>query len=413
MSSQFLRKWHGIQKLARSAGWVATLKWVLRRLLNGPTPSGAIDVFSHYSFVHPTQLAAVDSLYPANTINWFIPDFNVGSGGHLNIFRMIWNLEKKGIQSRIIIVKPNQHHSKEQAQSNIRKHFFPLQAEVWLGLNGLPSAEFAVATGWDTAYPVRDFTGATHKLYFVQDYEPCFYALGSDAVLAENTYNFGFYGITAGSWLAKKLTAEHGMTTHSVGFGVEHDRYQQTPRREPHIKRVFFYARPPTPRRAFELGLLVLNVVSDRLPDTQFLLAGWDTAAYHIPFPHLGCGTVSLEELPDLYSQCDVALVLSLTNVSLLPLELMACGCAVVSNSGPNVDWLVTDDVAALTRCEPGALADAICDLLVNDDKRKALASRASAYAQEMTWTDVAESFEQGLQAVRNHSSQKVTECVA
>lgn len=408
MREDLLRKWHGLKRLASNAGWLATFKWALRRLLSGRPPAGTIDVFAHYDFVWPRALQAVDGTRTVGSINWFIPDFNIGSGGHLNIFRMIWNLEQKGYESRIIIVKPNQHSTKEQAKQTIRKHFFPLQASVWLGLDGLPSAEFAVATGWDTAYPVRDFEGADHKLYFVQDYEPYFFALGSDAVLAENTYRFGFFGITAGAWLAHKLAVEHGMATHAVGFGVEHDRYKQTPRREPHIRRVFFYARPPTPRRAFELGLLVLKAVSDRLPDTQFLLAGWDTATYHIPFPHLACGTVALEELPDLYSQCDVALVLSLTNVSLLPLELMACGCAVVSNCGPNVEWLVNSDVAALTQCNPQALADAICNLLTNEDERHALTKRAREYADNMSWADVAGSFEVGLKEVRVQASERV-----
>jgi glycosyltransferase involved in cell wall biosynthesis len=247
----------------------------------------------------------------------------------------------------------------------------------------------------------------------VQDYEPWFYPLGSEAVLAENTYRFGFFGITAGAWLSQKLASEYRMATHAVGFGVEHERYRQLPRREPHIRRVFFYARPPTPRRAFELGLLVLRAVSERLPNTHFLLAGWDTAAYHIPFPHLACGTVALDELPDLYSQCDVALVLSLTNISLLPLELMACGCVVVSNRGPNVEWLISDEVAALTDSDPVAMTDAICRLLEDDELRLAMSDRAQKYAMNMDWGTVAESFEEGLIKVRNQTPAKGAECDA
>jgi glycosyltransferase involved in cell wall biosynthesis len=202
--------------------------------------------------------------------------------------------------------------------------------------------------------------------------------------------------------LAAKLHEEFAMTTHPVGFGVELDRYRRMPRREPEIRRVFFYARPPTPRRAFELGLLVLNAVWQRLPDTQFVLAGWDTAGYHIPFPHLGCGTVALDDLPDLYSQCDVALVVSLTNASLLPLELMACGCAVVSNRGPNVEWLINDSVAVLAEASPEGLADAVCGLLEDDEQRALLSSRAEAFARSHTWDMVARDFEAGLVQARS-----------
>ena len=56
------------------------------------------------------------------------------------------------------------------------------------------------ATGWETAYPVFNDAGDARKCYFVQDFEPLFYPVGSEYVLAENTYRFNFFGITAGKW---------------------------------------------------------------------------------------------------------------------------------------------------------------------------------------------------------------------
>jgi glycosyltransferase involved in cell wall biosynthesis len=399
MALNLAKKIWRVREMARREGVFVALRAVVRRLRQGP--ARYIDIFRHYDFALPYVLPAQPGEPQPNALLWFIPDFNVGSGGHLNIFRTIWHLEQMGYTSRIVICTPVTHHDAHEARDEIRKHFFPLQAQVLLGLNGLPPSEFAVATGWDTAYAVRAFTGARHKLYFVQDYEPHFYPVGSESVLAENTYHFGFFGITAGGWLASKLAQEYGMVTHPVGFGVELDRYKRLPRREPEIRRVFFYARPPTPRRAFEIGLLVLNAVWGRMPDTQFVLAGWDTAGYHIPFPHLACGTVALDDLPDLYSQCDVALVVSLTNASLLPLELMACGCAVVSNKGPNVEWLLNEDVATLAHASPEALTEAVCGLLQDDEKRHAQSARAETFARAQTWDMVAQDFAAALQHAR------------
>lgn len=391
--------------MVRQDGLLRTARAVWHRLRHGQkAPWQQVDVFQHYAFAWPVAIPALPGQANANTLVWFIPDFNVGSGGHLNIFRTIWHLEKMGYQSTIVIAKPATHHDAALARAAIREHFFPLQAQVHIGLEGLAPCEFAVATGWDTAYAVRAFAGAAHKLYFVQDYEPYFYPVGTEYVLAENTYRFGFFGITAGHWLAGKLAADYGMTTHAVGFGVEGERYRPLPRREPAKRRVFFYARPPTPRRAFEIGLLVLNAVWERMPDTEFVLAGWETSGYRVPFPHLACGTVALDELPDLYSQCDVALVLSLTNASLLPLELMACGCAVVSNHGPNVEWLLNDDLAVLADTTPEALTDAVCALLQDDARRAALCQRAEAFARAQTWEAVAGGFEAGLQAARQQA---------
>src|SRR5690606_37442928 len=64
-----------------------------------------------------------------------------------------------------------------------------------------PDVDAIFATAWETAYPVFVDPSTARRLYFVQDFEPTFYATGSNSVLAENTYRFGFHGITAGRWL--------------------------------------------------------------------------------------------------------------------------------------------------------------------------------------------------------------------
>jgi O-antigen biosynthesis protein len=411
MIRMFLPRALRVLAMFKNIGFWAAFSWVVRRLLNGRDVRAGINVFAHYDYVFACSNVALKGDYQSKDINWFIPDFNVGSGGHLNIFRIIWHLEKKGYTSHIVIARPQQHTSEEDARRDVVENFFPVNAQISIGLSHLPLCKFAVATGWDTAYDVRNFAGAQIKTYFVQDFEPWFYALGSDYLLAENTYRFGFYGITAGTWLAHKLRTEYDMQTSPVGFGVEQERYIRTPRRDPNLRRVFFYARPPTPRRAFELGLLVLNEVAKRLPGTQFILAGWDTTAYHIPFPHLSCGTVSLDELPDLYSQCDVALVLSLTNLSLLPLELMSCGCVVVSNKGPNVEWLLTHELAVLADPSPEALSSAISDLLEDDVRLQRLSEKGQDYARQFHWQGVADEFANALESAERSQNAKEVTC--
>lgn len=397
-----------VRDLFKREGVGRTLGMIWTRLRHGPGQWKKADIFAHYNFVTTTAPLQPVGCAKPNTLLWVIPDFNIGSGGHLNIFRIIFYLELRGYECAILIVDPGVHKDAETAKKDILNNFFPLKASIQMEGDEIPASETAIATAWQTAYYVRRLPERVKKIYFVQDFEPVFYPVGSEYVLAENTYRFGFDAITAGGWLAEKLAQEYGMQARSVGFGVEHERYRALPRREPEIKRVFFYARPPTPRRAFELGLLVLNEVYRQLPSTEFVLAGWDTQGYYIPFPHLTCGTVGLDDLPDLYSQCDVALVLSLTNLSLLPLELMACRCAVVSNAGANVEWLLSSEVATLSESTPNGLANAITDLLTDDLKRVDLLDRAEEFANAQDWTIVAEEFEAALKAIKESS-----ECVA
>lgn len=334
-----------------------------------------IQVLEFYDFVRhrPVGDPALAQNIDRRTINWYIPPFGFGSGGHLNIFRFIQNLEREGFECRIIIVGNPRPSSGEVARKQICDWFFPLKAPVFLNEADVPPAHITVATSWQTAYNVRNFLSTNHHCYFVQDFEPYFYAAGSEYAWAEATYRFGFTGITAGTWLEKKLAKDYGMQTSSVGFSFDRDLYKPFPRKNPAQRSVFFYARPPTQRRAFEMGLLVLADVVRRIPDVGIVFAGWDVSNYDIPFTHINAGVMRVGDLPDLYSQCDVALVLSFTNLSLLPLELMACGTPVVSNRAGCTEWLLEDHNSELAEATVEALSDAVCRVLEDPVRRAAL----------------------------------------
>jgi O-antigen biosynthesis protein len=364
-------------------------RYRLNREDGNPGLSHKKDVIGFYKFVLEPDAGSLDEL-PSEifhkTINWFIPDFGIGSGGHLNIFRYINFLENLGYTNTIYIVGNHRHRSAQHAEKLICKNFFDLKAKVVFNAEDLPTATFSFATSWITAYALRGFGNTAHKLYFVQDYEPYFYPHGSEYSFAEETYRFGFTGVCAGNWLAEKLTNDFGMTCHSLGFSFDVDLYKKTQRREPEIIQVFCYCRPPTARRGIEAALLALSIVGDKIPNAKFIFAGWDMSEYHFPYPHLNAGTLSLEALPDLYSQCDVGLVLSSTNLSLLPLELMSCGCVVVSNKGPNTEWLLGDSNCVLVDYVPEKMADGIIEVLENDDKRANLASAAKEFSASTSW---------------------------
>ncbi|MCP1624162.1 glycosyltransferase family 4 protein [Pseudomonas nitroreducens] len=345
-----LRKSINALNFARRNGWGSMLRLAHRKISEQSGLFGRTDIFDQYAFLSPAPIGnkiAADAV-GHKTINWFIPRVGKGSGGHLNIFRFIKNLEDQGFECRIIIVDNPLPKSAVVAKQDIHRWFFPLKAEVFVGTDGLPPAYFSFATSWQTAYTVRAFQATVTRCYFVQDFEPWFFPAGSEALMAEATYHFGFQGFTAGSWLAEKLRAEYAMQTCALGFSFDKDLYRPGPKPDDSTRRVFFYARPPTARRAFELGMLVLREVCRQRSDITVVLAGWDVSQYEIPFPCEHLGLVEIEDLPGVYQRCDVALVLSCTNLSLLPLELMASGVPVVSNDAPHTRWLLNDENSAL-----------------------------------------------------------------
>lgn len=127
-----------------------------------------------------------------------------------------------------------------------------MHATVEQDFGTLGQCDALFATSWITAYPVRNARVDAAKFYFVQDFEPWFFPVGTDSVLAENTYRFGLYGITAGRWLAQKLSADYGMECDHYEFGSDFGRYSYT--NSGRRSKIFFYARPVTARRGLSSG---------------------------------------------------------------------------------------------------------------------------------------------------------------
>lgn len=271
---------------------------------------------------------------------WIMSPPGETSGGHQNLFRFIEIAEKAGHTCSIFFYSSNESrlHIPSIAKMLAKSDSFPtLKATLhaYRDENSIDNAVDAIfATGWETAYPAALSNSDARRLYLVQDFEPWFYPVGSESVLATQTYNFNFTGITAGKWLSTKLASEFGMETYHFDFGVDTELYYRT--RSNRRDGVFFYARPVTPRRGFELGLLVLAEFSKRNPDVTIHLAGWDFNSKDLAFNHVNHGALGLGELNELYNQCSAGLVLSLTNFSLLPLELLSAGVRPVINSAPN-----------------------------------------------------------------------------
>lgn len=393
-------KAHGTRATARAIG---------RRLLNGPpAPQGApgsspvpggtlenkTDVIGFYRDILGHEHGDAAALAAANpdskTLQWVVPNFGFGSGGHLNIFRFINNLAQQGYKQRLVILPPYDWSSPEQAKEAIGKWYQGIDAEVALGVEGFAPAHATIATGWQTAYWVAKYAATRDRFYFVQDFEPAFYATSSEFYFAENTYRLGLKGITAGDWLAGKLADEYGMKTGAVSFGCDTDFYTQQPRRDPTNFNILFYSRHVTRRRLFEMGLMALEKVCEARPECAVIFAGGDVSGFKIPFHHLNAGELTLGELPDLYSQCDLSLVLSGTNLSLLPYELAACKCPIVMNDTPSARWLLPDSAAYYAPLDPDAMARTIIEAVDDAEGRTARAEEAYRLAQASSWTDEA-----------------------
>jgi O-antigen biosynthesis protein len=322
-------------------------------------------------------------------VAWILPPPGASSGGHQTIFRFVAALEEAGHRVRLYYdsasaaIDPPAIHRLLEASSSYPR----IAAEgVAYRADGRVAGDVdaIVATSWETAYTSFRDPSPARRLYFVQDYEPDFSPVGSASVLAANTYRFGFTGITAGGWLAERLGREFGMDAIPFDFGVDTDVYR---RRETRRRGdVFFYARPQTERRGFELGTMALDLVARRRPEIGIHLAGWDVRRWKLPFPYTDHGVVGLAALDALYNRCAAGLVVSLTNMSLMPLELLASGTIPVVTDGPNNRLVSGNPYIDYAPALPVALADRLIAAVDRADQAEHSAA-AAASVQHDDWS--------------------------
>jgi hypothetical protein len=330
-------------------------------------------------------------------IAWVISPPSRTSGGHQNAFRFMSFLEAAGHDLTVYLYSPGAFPrvNVDEIKSMMRgmSGYPNLAGEMKLydPADGFaPGYDAIVASDWEATYAAYRYKGDAKRFYFAQDFEPYFFAEGSDYVLAENSYRLGFHGIAAGRWLAGKLRTEFGMSCDSYDFAVDTSRYsfQNTGRRT----EIVFYARPPTPRRATEFGLLALSEVSRLRPDITINLVGWDMSGYDVPFPHVNHKAVDIAKLDEIYNRCAAGLVLSLTNMSLLPMELLASGVVPVVNDAPNTRGVFDSPDVEYVPMSPKAIAERIIAIVDRPDAAEH-AARIAQSLGDTGWSDPATQF--------------------
>jgi glycosyltransferase involved in cell wall biosynthesis len=325
-------------------------------------------------------------------VAWIVPAFGVGGGGHTTIFRMVRALERAGHRCSIWVHDPGgvDRVKAGTMRKRIRDHYFAIDAEVHSGFADWKGADVALATGWDTVYQLLRLGGTGARAYFVQDHEPEFYPTSARALFAEQSYGFGLHCICASPWLAELMKTRYGAEATPFTLGADGGDYAPvgSQRRSDTIA---FYARSFTERRGVELGVMALAEVVRRRPQTRVALYGTN-AMIQAPFAYQHIGIVSPARLARLYSEATVGLSLSMTNYSLIPLEMMACGLPVVELAGRACEGVFGDDgsLISLAGETAGEIAERLIELLSDADLRQRRSLAGLDFAAANSW-DVGE----------------------
>ena len=332
-------------------------------------------------------------------IHWVIPNFTPGLGGHMTIFRTIDYLERCGHQCTIWVHSELKGNDKPSRLSSLHKRvidqsFIPLQTDqvYMLGNNqddlDLVSGDIIIATDRMSTYPVLGMKKFQKRFYFVQDYEPYFFARGSSSILTEQSYasDHNFSCICASPWLKQKMES-FGNSAISFPLAVDHSVYHPNNDQKRSRHTIAFYVRRSTPRRLYELGLLALRALFDLGDHFEIITFGEkDLPDLGIPVKVKHAGILDAGELSKLYCQCAVGFVLSGTNYSLVPNEMMACGLPVVDIDAEHTQISYQPETAVLAEATPVGLASALSRLLNDASFRENTAAAGLAATEHLNW---------------------------
>jgi glycosyltransferase involved in cell wall biosynthesis len=327
-----------------------------------------------------------------------IPPFNRGSGGHMSLFQMLVRLEGMGHDVSIWIddeLETMKEFRPARIRRQIRDWFVPLKAPVFKGFEEWFGADVALATGWQTAHSVAMLPGCRSRAYLVQDHEPEFYATSAERTWAAATYTLGMHHLCGSPYL-EEMVHGYGGTTSRFSFGIDLDTYH--PRPVPRdTDTVIIYGRDVTPRRAVPMAVMAVAELVERRPQTRVISFG-NAHPVRAPFDHEHLGILSLNQLAWAFSQATIGLVLSMTNYSVIPQEMLACGLPVVELAGVSGEGIFgLDGGVTFADFNPLHLADAMEQLLDDRALWKKRSAEGSAWAQNRTWDAAAEQIERGL----------------
>ena len=158
------------------------------------------------------------------------------------------------------------------------------------------------------------------------------------------------------------------------------------------------------------LGEIALQELRRRRPDLRVVLFGQEDQL-GLPFDHEHLGVVEPEVLARRYREATVGLCLSLTNYSLIPQEMLACGLPCVDLAGASTEAeLGRDGGIELADPDPIAIADALERLLDDRDLWERRSRNGLAQVSEASWDDAARDVERGLrEALRERERERDT----
>ena len=345
-------------RLYRIANWMLNIRWHGGFINSDVT---AFDIHWNGRIVRDWEKLGPR---PIKSMTWFIPAFSEPHAGITNILYFIKYLVDKGIKINIVLLANWIGMRYCLGVLNNGNYEWVKKVRIFLGpdIKKLPYTDAGVATQCDTIYSLVKYNNTNSKFYFIQDDERLMYKDKYKKWLAWRTYTMGFPAFASADCLKQMYKDEFSGKCESYFAALNIERPYEL-RYKNHIKRLFFYARPEKEqdRNGFEFGLEGLKEIRKRHPEIEIVSAGSNMKFNDKGIGIRQMGNIPLKKMKEFYLSCDVGLHILLSkHTGVLPFEMMATSCAVMTNRQKYADrWLKDGENCVMFDLDAKSIADA------------------------------------------------------
>ena len=345
-------------------------------------------------------------------ITFLTPHINI-SGGVKAILEYAHRFSKRGHEVTVICPQPT--FAKLRIKGRSIPTFFPKRflmntlkhKPFWIDVAAnikcvasweekhIPDGDIVVATAWQTAPYVKDYSSRKgKKIYLIQHYETLYHAPNNEEK-ADETYRYNLRKIVISSWLKKIMRKKFNSEAELLVTPVNFNQFYPTRNGYNDRKKIcmlhHFYSW-----KGVNDGIEAFEITKKKFPEIQLVMFGANlrkgSPRYEYYYKPWG------SDLRKIYNSCDIFLCPSWREgLAMCSMEAMACKCALVStDNGGCGDYAIHEKTALVSPGrDPEKLAVNLIRLLEDESLLKSIAQDGYKHVRRYTWDQAVDKMEE------------------
>lgn len=314
------------------------------------------------------------------------------SGGHTSILRLGTGLSKNGKTVTYISFK---NQSLEKMQEAAKGNLPSVEGKFAKLQDVSPETyDIIIATSWQSVYYARRFEA--YKMYFVQDYEPYFFKLNERYLLAKKTYELGLHIVSLGKWNIEQIKRLGSVNvkykTDYIDFPYEPSEYICYERNyDKYIGKkdisIAVYSKEDGKRIPNMLQIILKKATKELQSmgiSLEIYFFGFDKKTKIQIGKNLG--KLNRKEMIELYKKVDFGMVASMTNISLVPYEMLATGLPIIEFIEGSFASFFPSGAATLVDFNYKMLCDELVKCITVNNIVKNQIQLAQKYLETLSW---------------------------